>query len=1245
MGPCHRSGFYFLLSVFCLSFFSPLQARAQLNETDINPNDTSRVYTVFLIGDAGETPLDRPEPNLVLLQRQLKEAGEQSAVVFLGDNIYPKGLPDSGDVYRPLAEQFLINQLKTVKDYPGDIFFIPGNHDWDRSGRSGWRNLQNQEEFVEQYLDRGNTFLPDGGCPGPVEVQLTDELTLIIVDTQWWLHPWDKPGRDSDCDAKTTNELLLELDDIIKRNEDKSIIVASHHPMFSYGSHGGRYTWRQHFFTLTDLNKKLYFPLPIIGSIYPLYRRLFGSQQDIAHPVYRQMTQSLRDVFRQHPNLIHAAGHEHSLQYIAEDGVHYIVSGSGSKRDFVSPGRNSPFALSSRGFARIDYLANGDVFLEFWVPDANRPQGQMVYRHKLKTRPPAPAELPAALTEHLDFTDSTVVTNASDLYRARGFKRFLLGNNYRAEWEQPVRFPVFDIGREKGGMQILQRGGGQQTASLRLEDSTGLQYVLRSVDKNARGLIPENLHRTIANEALQDQMSASNPYGALIIPYMAQAAGIFHTRPRIVYIPDDPRLGRYRSTFANTLALYEERPAKDGTDRPNFGNSEKIISTAKVLSRLEKDNDNRVDQQAVLRARLFDVVIGDWDRHDDQWRWATFEEKIQGEKEGIYRPIPRDRDVVFYLNEGLLPKIASRSWLLPKIQGFDHEVRDMKGFMQNARYFDRSFLNEPSREEWLAIADTLQRLLTDSVLTHAVQQWPEEIRQHSGDRILERLKARRDGLKKSAEEYYEILAKQVDVVGSNKMERFEITRLNNDDTHVKVIKISKKDNLKQTLYERTFKQSETQEIRLYGLGGDDQFIVRGEVDRGIRIRIIGGRGNDLIVDSSNVRRGSGHHTIVYDTRSGNRFQFGPDTRNETEDNPRVHQYNRKGYRTNQGSPLADLQYNADDGLLLSLGAMYRTHSFRREPFASEHRLLGSWATATNSFNFRYNSTITDVLGDLDLVTNLEAREPRFVTNFFGLGNETSYTLNEPGGINFYRYRSRQVHFNTMLAKRMGPFQNFYFGPALQTVRVLPDPGRFLLTENEAIRPEVQDRQSWAGLKLHYEVDKRDAGMMPNEGVVWNVHMDMWKGLPARVEDFAQFSTDLTLYWTLRLPARFTIANRVGFGHNFGDFAFYQGQVIGGNTNLRGFRNARFAGRTALYNNTELRILLFNTRSYLLPARIGVLGFHDVGRVWHDGERSARWHRSIGPGLWIAPLDAIVISAMWGFTREENLPLIKIGFFF
>ena len=127
-----------------------------------------------------------------------------------------------------------------------------------------------------------------------------------------------------------------------------------------------------------------------------------------------------------------------------------------------------------------------------------------------------------------------------------------------------------------------------------------------------------------------------------------------HTNPKVVYIPNDGAFGRHRKTFANTLALYEERPAKDWSDAGFFGNSDDIVNSGEVMEKTEEDNDNQVDQIFALRNRMFDMVIADWDRHEDQWRWASFD---QG-KGKLYRPIPRDRDQTFYLNEGWFPRLA-----------------------------------------------------------------------------------------------------------------------------------------------------------------------------------------------------------------------------------------------------------------------------------------------------------------------------------------------------------------------------------------------------------------------------------------------------------------------------------------------------------------------------------------------------------------------------------------------------------
>jgi hypothetical protein len=49
-----------------------------------------------------------------------------------------------------------------------------------------------------------------------------------------------------------------------------------------------------------------------------------------------------------------------------------------------------------------------------------------------------------------------------------------------------------------------------------------------------------------------------------------------------------------------------------------------------------------------------------------------------------------------------------------------------------------------------------------------------------------------------------------------------------------------------------FDPSETEEIRLYVLGGDDKVVVSGESGSSIPVRVIGGTGDDELVDQSRV---------------------------------------------------------------------------------------------------------------------------------------------------------------------------------------------------------------------------------------------------------------------------------------------------------------------------------------------------------------------------------------------------------
>ncbi|MFA0962148.1 BamA/TamA family outer membrane protein [Roseivirga sp. BDSF3-8] len=1224
--------------IFTLAL-SGLMLLAGLRQTKAQNSTDSLTFSLFLIGDTGAPTLPGARENLEKLRGQLLQSGKHSAVVYLGDNIYPYGLPDENDPLYEIESQKITLQLDLLEGYAGQIYFIPGNHDWRQGKENGLNRVRNQERLVESYLENEEAFIPNDGCPGPIVKYLSENIVLIVVDTQYFLHKNTVPTKEDGCEYTDLDEVLTQVQDILERNQDKKVVLATHHPFFSAGPHGGHTTWKQHIFPLTDLDDNLYIPLPLIGSIYPLYRSLLGDIQDMPNPRYSQVRNAFVSLLNSYPNTIHAAGHEHMLQYYLEDSVHYIVSGSGAKTATVMR-EGGKFLANQNGFARLDFFGNGDVKLEFHsINNEKAIYDEIIFNKAIDTS--AAADLSEG-SRNLDYSDSTVIVAASGQYAANSFRKWLMGDNYRKEWQQPVKVPVFDISKEKGGLEIVKRGGGQQTKSLRLEADDEKQYVLRSIEKYPENAIPAPLRKTFAADIVQDQISASHPYGAIVLPPLADAAGVLHTNPSVVFLPDDPLLGPYRKDFANTLVLYEERPDEDWSDQASFGYSEELLSTRSVIEDLKDDSDNYVVQDEVLRARLFDMIIGDWDRHDDQWRWAEYDNDGKGKH---YIPVPRDRDQVFFVNEGFIPKLASRKWAMPKIEGFDYEMRYPPGFMYNARYFDRTFLNQLEKEDWVAISDTLQRRLTDESIEQAIKSWPKEIYELSGEEIVAKLKSRRDNLKGNALEHYSFLAKGVDIPGSDKHEHYMVDRLDDDRTRVRIYKRKKDEGTTdKLLYDRTFFTDETDEIRLFGLEGEDRFDIKGDAKDGILIRVIGGADTDTVIVDSNVR-GWVRKTKVYDTNEDNYIVKNSDTKDRTSDRLDVNAYDRKAFRYDQLIPLVSIEYNPDDGIFLGGGAMYTKHGFRREPYASRNKFTTNYALNTGSFNIRYKGEFNQTVASLDLVARANIRAPRFVNNFFGLGNE-AVNEEDANGINYYRVRYEWWDIGVELRKRFG-FSEISAGPMYEGIELENTGGRFIaeMAENDELEPSLFSNRNYGGISGHYELDLRDDEIIPKRGIYFNIEGRAMTGINDLSNDYGVLQGDLRFYNTFRKPFPFTFATRFGGGVTLGDFPFFQAQKLGGTENLRGYRMTRFYGGSMAYNNTEVRIHLLNFQTYLFPGQLGILAFHDVGRVWFDGESSDKWHTGYGGGIFVSPIGQVVISAMIGASEEDVLPLVKFGFQF
>lgn len=829
-------------------------------------------------------------------------------------------------------------------------------------------------------------------------------------------------------------------------------------------------------------------------------------------------------------------------------------------------------------------------------------------------------------------TDSmTVAGNPS--FKINGSKKFWMGKNYRLEWRTPIRVPVINLATEYGGLTPVKKGGGKQTKNLRLEDSQGREYSLRSVEKFITAkTIPGQIESQAAADLINDGVSASYPYSNASIPVLAHAAGIPSGSIRLVYVGDDPKLGEFREEFKNMLAILETR-LPDSV--------KKDFDTEEVVAKLKDDNDNEVDQKALLKGRILDMFIMDLDRHEDQWLWGA----IDKDKGKLYYPIPRDRDQAFFVNHGVIPGIAKWPWLVPQVQGFRVQAKNIKRFNWAARNLDRFFLNELNEQDWKQAVDLFVSQMTDDVIQNALDQQPNEIKHLRWNEIIEKLKARRQYLAGEVMQYYRFISENVDVVTSDKKELFDITLNDDASVLVQIYKITNEGQQSTKMYERLFDPNVTKEIRLYGMGGDDKFTLKGSNDK-IKIRMIGGDGVDEFVNTTN----SGETGIVYDLDSENNKVTGQ-LKTKLGNDTLANYYNRLGYKYNTVAPFVNIGYNRDDGLFLGASLKVTNYGFRKTPYKNLHEFAVSTAFSTSAWNFRYYAEFISTFGNKsDILFEADIKAPNNTTNFFGYGNSV-YDKSKPGEFRYYRARYELGDISLLLRKRFSEKVIATLGPTFQFYKLDPTESlnktRYIVLGapfNDLDPTTLFAKQSYLGGKFSLIVDTRDNPVVPQSGINWVTNLRHLSGLNDASYTLTQLNSDFTFHVRI-VPKRIVLVNRFGGGHNFGDFEFYQAQYLGNESNLRGYRKFRFAGRSKLYNNAELRIRLANFKTYLFPGAFGIIGFYDTGRIWSDVNETDKWFSGYGGGVWFAPLRRLVISFTYAASKEDKLPLVGLGWKF
>ena len=1156
--------------------------------------------------------IENKEGTLNAISKYLEHHHENSCLIVNGD------LLDDDD---QISLSFIKQLANIYEQYPhARLVLNQGDRDWGKSGKDGWNDIQFIEKTVANWHIPNVIWTNSSGCPGPEVITLDPHLQLMVLNTQWSNHPFEKPTPNTiSCPDVSLDKVLDDVRKELFLHKDQNVLICGHYPLISNGEYGGR-------FSLKDW----LLPIPLVSTFKTSYKKNVGTSFQITNKYFNEFRQKLIKLLSKYSSLIYCGGHENATEVISTYENYNINVGNRQNHAHIGRCAGLQYCSPDAGISELKYMHDGGVEYNFYTlaslaaeiqaeqltlfqAPCNDPLPQIPVNERLV---PCALQIPVSSVSLYEHPDSTTIAPGPQ-YKSSFLTKQFFGENYRSAWRQEVKVPHLSLERSHDGLIPYAASSIGESKALFFSGGDGFDYGFKPADKETIKVSSNDVFYRVANILIHDRTTTQYPYAELICDYLQTQVGIDHPRLELVVLPDDPQLGSFRHEYGGELGFLFKMPAQE-----KLGKS--ILTTNQLVQRITNRPEIKIDKDQYLLSRIFDIWVGDWNREEENLLWLL--------KDELFVPFVVKREDAFSSWRGLFPHLADKEWANKSGEHFGKNLSGIKSLNYESLHLDRFLLGDCIRHDFRKAVVKLQSVVTDQIIDGIAEKLPTGYRAEDVTAITKKLKTRKSQLNNYIDKYYELINRQVDVVGTNADDKILVRKASKES--LQILTTSRNDQ--STGFNKTFYADTTSEINIFGMQGRDSIIIDSDLPKKIKIHIIPGNEGDVIIERPiELSKDNSSKSIVFSKNYyTNKITNSKGIRVANHAPDEAYYYDRNRFEFNRHFPLIYLFYNSDRGLELRTKLSLYRYKYGQEKYWLKHAFKAR-ASSNGNFMFQYTPTWKQLVGNWDLQADVMIVRNELFNYYFGVGLEDRYS-DSLLDANYYSLSYNTFSAGISIQKEFWKNGLLKFG--------------FRNTFNSDQRQEhtiLENEEGVNGVGENYygvvhgtlDLDARDSRYFPKNGS--RLFLTSKTGSDYKLNE-GLWSSAYGFFEQNMTGGPFTFSLRVGGAFNQGNIPFFENFALGRNNFLLGYRQNRFLGDQAMFGNAELRIAIGRQRKKIVPIQWGFNIFTDAGRIYHNnGAQSNRGsvHTDFGLGFYLVPIkDKFLLSIDFARSKEESLLL-------